>query len=91
MIEKFEEYLEKRGYSKLTPSGLPSTVYDYKKRVLKICKREGINIESLAKNISSYISKYDTYGIDFEYGKKSNSAYINALKRFEEFLKSITS
>ncbi len=90
MIGKFEEYLEKRGYSKLTPSGLPSTVYDYKKRVLKICKREGIGFENLANNISDYVIKYDKFGVDFEYGKKSKRAYINALKRFEEFLKSIT-
>lgn len=91
MIEKFEEYLEKRGYSKFTPSGLPSTTYDYKKRISKICEREEIKIEQLAKNISDYVSKYDKFGSESEFGNKSNKAYINALKRFEEFVKSIAS
>jgi len=29
MLERFKTYLIKKGYSEFTPSGKPSTVYDY--------------------------------------------------------------
>ena len=86
MLDKFEDYLEKKGYSKYTPSGLPSTTYDYRKRISRICDREGISVQSLVKNISFYVSKYDKHGIEEEFGSKSHYAYINALKRFQEFV-----
>lgn len=87
MLENFKRYLIQEGYSEYTPSGNPSTVYDYTKRINKICEREGISITQLADNIVSYVKKYDTFGSEVEFGKKSHSAFINALKRFEEFLK----
>ena len=34
------------------------------------------------------VSKYDSYGSESDYGNKSNRAYINALKRFEEYIQS---
>ena len=39
MLEKFMKYLIQQGYSEYTPSGNPSTVYDYAKRIQKICHR----------------------------------------------------
>lgn len=86
-LENFKTYLIKQGYSELTPSGNPSTVYDYGKRVENILKRERISILKLAENIDFYVSKYDTYGIEAEYGNKSHRAIINALKRFQDFCK----
>ena len=86
MIEKFKCFLIKKGYSEYTPSGNPSTVYDYVKRIEKICKREAILINELAANINSYVQKYDKFGPEEEFGKRSNNAYISALKRFEEFI-----
>lgn len=87
MLENFKSYLIKQGYSEYTPSGNPSTVYDYTKRVIKICKREGITIKQLAENINDYVEKYDTYGSEEEFGKRSHNAFINALKRFDDFNK----
>lgn len=87
MLEKFKRFLIQKGYSEYTPSGNPSTVYDYMMRVQRICERERISINQLADNISLYVKKYDTFGVDKEYGKQSHGAYINALKRFEEFKK----
>jgi hypothetical protein len=87
MLENFKIYLIKQGYSEITPSGNPSTVYDYTKRVDKICKREKITIKQLAENINAYVEKYDTYGSEEEFGKRSHNAFINALKRFEDFTK----
>lgn len=87
MLENFKRYLIQQGYSEFTPSGNPSTVYDYGKRINKICERERISIEQLANNINVYVEKYGTLGSDAEFGKRSHSSFINALKRFEEFMK----
>lgn len=87
MLENFKRYLIQQGYSEFTPSGNPSTVYDYGKRINKICERERISIEQLANNINVYVEKYGSLGSDAEFGKRSHSAFINALKRFEEFMK----
>jgi hypothetical protein len=87
MLDKFEKNLIKRGYSEVTPSGHSSTTYDYsKKRIPKICEREGISVEQLANNIKLYVEKYDDGGSESKFGKKSHDAFINALKRFEEFI-----
>jgi ribosome-binding protein aMBF1 (putative translation factor) len=59
MLENFKTYLIKKGYSEFTPSGNPSTVYDYMKRVEKIRSRENISINELSENISYYVEKYD--------------------------------
>ena len=87
MLENFKIYLIKQGYSESTPSGKPSTVYDYGKRIERICEREGISINQLADNIDVYVKKYDTFGSEVEFGKRSHNSYISALKRFEEFMK----
>lgn len=87
MLEKFKQYLIQQGYSEYTPSGHPSTVYDYGKRIEKICEREGISIKHLGDNIGVYVKKYDTFGSEEEFGKRSHNAFISALKRFEEFRK----
>lgn len=84
-MESFKRYLIQQGYSEYTPSGNPSTVYDYGKRIIKICEREGISINQLAENIGDYVEKYDNFGSEAEFGKRSHYAFINALKRFEEF------
>jgi len=89
ILDKFEKYLVERGYKQITPSGLPSTTYSYSKaRVPKICKREGVSVKQLADNIRYYIKKYDSGGSESKFGNKSNRAFINALKRFEEFINS---
>ncbi len=90
MLEKFQNYLIKQGYSEFTPSGKPSTVYDYEKRIKRICEREGISINQLADKIDVYVKKYDTFGSEEEFGKGSHSSFINALKKFEEFMKELS-
>jgi hypothetical protein len=87
ILLEFQNYLIKNNYSEFTPSGYPSTVYDYSKsRLPKICKREKINLQELADNISNYVLKYDVGGIDSDFGAQSHRAYINALKCFQKFL-----
>ena len=84
-MDKFKKYLVEKGYKSTTPSGNRSTVYDYARRIKKVCNRENITEQELTQNISLYVKKYDTNGQEAEFGRKSHSAVINALKRFEEF------
>jgi len=86
MLNQFAEYLVDRGYKQVTPSGLPSTVYDYKKRIDRVCQYEGISVDELAKNIPIIIKKYDIGGEREHIGNRSHKAVINALKRFHEFV-----
>jgi hypothetical protein len=86
MKEQFTEYLRSKGYSEQTPSGHPSTVYDYPKRIDNVCKWESVSWRELGENIEGIILKYDVGGEKEHYGNRSNRAVINALKRFSEFL-----
>lgn len=40
LAKQFELYLIRQGFSVRTPSGNPSTVYDYCKRVNRVCADE---------------------------------------------------
>ncbi|MCL2367356.1 MAG: hypothetical protein FWC72_00015 [Oscillospiraceae bacterium] len=86
MKKQFQSYLEKQGYSVVTPAGNPSTVYDYIKRIDKVCEWEHTTWAGLAQNIHSVITQYDLGGLKESLGNKSHRAVINALKRFSEFL-----
>ncbi len=86
MKEKFMDYLTKQGYSVTTPAGNPSTVYDYAKRIDKVCEWENMTWTGLAENIGAIVAQYDVGGSKEDFGLKSKSAVINALKRFQEFL-----
>lgn len=86
MKEQFYNYLVKRGYAVTTPTGNPSTVYDYTKRIEKVCEWENTTWTGLAQKISAIITMYDVGGKKEEFGRKSNCAVINALRRFSEFL-----
>ena len=76
MLERFKRYLIQQGYCEYTPSGNPSTVYDYVKRIKRVCKREGVSIEKLSDKIGFYVKKYDTLGSEAKYGKSSHNAVI---------------
>lgn len=86
MLERFKKYLIENKYSEFTPSGRPSTVYDYIKRIERIRSRENLTLSELAKNIPYYVDKYGPTGNESEFGKRSHNAFINALRRFGEFL-----
>lgn len=82
----FEQYLIDQGYAIETDSGNPSTVYSYLNAVESIRVDEGISWDALKTNISSIVPQYDVGGVKELIGAKSNKTYINALKRFAEFL-----
>lgn len=82
----FEQYLIDQGYAIETDSGNPSTVYSYLNAVESIRVDEGISWDALKTNVSSIVPQYDVGGVKELIGAKSNKTYINALKRFAEFL-----
>ena len=86
MKDKFKQWLANKGYSLETPSGKPSTVYDYAKRIDKVCQWESMVGSELAANIERIINEYNTGGVKSERGDMSRRAVINALLRFKEFL-----
>ena len=91
MIEQsFEEYLIASGYSEETPSGAKSTVNAYIKAVEYVMEEEKLAWQSLTTQISSVVSLYDIGGAKEEIGSKSNYTYINALRRFEDFVNNST-
>lgn len=85
----FMDYLAGEGYSVTTPSGNPSTVYDYAKRIGKICKREGINLYELANRINYYCDRYDVCGPEEAYGSRSSNAPRSALNCFKNYVKGL--
>lgn len=89
MRNKFETYLVNQGYKKTTPSGRPSTTYDYIKRIDYVCRQENVDWQSLANRIDSIVQLYGKGGPKEALGKKSHSSVVNALKRFEEFIKQL--
>lgn len=48
-LDMFEQWLKGQGYSSITPSGNPSTVQDYVKRVKQICDNEKLTVDELIK------------------------------------------
>ena len=83
--QQFEKYLISKGYKTTTPSGHPSTVYDYIKRIDKVCEWESCSWEQLIINISTIVKDYDIGGSKEELGNKSHNSVINALKRLHEY------
>ena len=89
MKEAFKKYLIDRGYKYVTPSGNPSTVDDYCNRVDRITAEENLPGEEVAERIDDCLPYYDKGGRKQYIGEKSHRSFINALKRFSEFVKSL--
>lgn len=83
--EQFYQYLVKEGFSDRTPTGNPSTTYDYTKRIERVCKEESLSWEELLNSIDIIVTQYDKGGTKEELGKQSKSAVINALKQYQLF------
>lgn len=89
MKEQFESYLVSQGYKEFNDKGQKSTVYSYSNAVNKVCQYEGLGWFELASDIDNIVAKYDIGGEKEEIGNRSKKTYINALKRFREFIKLI--
>lgn len=87
LLMAFKDYLIENGYREYTPSGHPSTVYDYIKRIEKVLWSERISIFELNETIDSICEEYDVGGSKENLGNASHRAVINALKQYRNFIK----
>ncbi len=85
-LDDFEEYLVKTGKKRFTPQGALSTAPQYKIAVKEIIRREKMLLKDFCANINSIIVDYDTGGEKEKLGEKGHRTWINALKRFKEYL-----
>lgn len=90
ILDKFEIWLQNKGYSSVTPSGHPSTTYDYVKRVKKVASEEGMEVQELAECIDDILPQYSANGVKAAKGAESNSTVFNALKQFKNFIDECT-
>ena len=80
--------VKKMGYREITPSGLPSTIYSYVCAIKQVMRKEAIDTWSeLADEIGRLVLDYGEYGKFRDFGAKSNATVINALERFEDYLR----
>ena len=84
MQEQFIKYLREGGNGKIYT---PSTTYQYLRAVEKVCALECFSLEDLAQNIDCIIGRYERGGEDADFGETSHRTVINALYRFQEFVK----
>lgn len=82
----FIKYLIDRGYKEYTPSGHPSTVYDYVKRIEQVISWENYDgWKDVERNISDLCLEYGIGGKKEKLGKISHNSVISAIRRFSEF------
>ena len=86
MKKLFVQFLIEKGYKEFTPSGHPSTVYDYSKRIDSICEWEGISWERLAEDVKNILPQYEKGGEKEALGAKSHNAVRSALRCFAQFV-----
>ena len=87
MKKKFEQFLIDAGYKEYTPSGHPSTVYDYIKRIDFVCEVEHTDWCGLSQKIDSILPQYEEGGSKEQLGSKSHNAVRSALRCFHTFSK----
>lgn len=74
----FRNWLIKQGYSQITPSGKPSTIYDYIKKIDRVCKNERYeDWDTLAS---------DLYFVILDYKNEMKDKYVTALIRLNVFV-----
>lgn len=88
VLQSFYDYLIRTGKTE-------NTSYDYTKRVERICKEFGIDVNDLYHRQSNYsiddlIGMYEC-GAKAEENKEKHNAPLSALKRFKDYMNQIIS
>ena len=86
ILDKFEVWLQYKGYSSVTPSGHPSTTSKYVKGVKKVASEEGMDVQELAECIDDILPQYSANGVKADKGAKSHHTVLDALKQFKNFI-----
>ena len=79
MLNEFKNWLLNRNYK-------PSTALDYQGRIERLCRKEAITLDFLAKNIATILPKYEIAGAKSSYGKRSHTSVRQALRNFKMFV-----
>ena len=79
MLNEFKNWLLNRNYK-------PSTALDYQGRIERLCRKEAITLDFLAKNIATILPEYETAGAKSSYGKRSHTSVRQALRNFKMFV-----
>lgn len=87
--ELFKIYLINAGLAVVTPSGLPSTVFDYMDKIEKVIyyERYRYGWKEVVINIEQLVIDYDWGGRKQDFGKIKGSIVLPALKKFNQFVK----
>ena len=79
MLKNFENWLLAQNYK-------PSTAFDYKGRIERLCRKEEFTLAYLVENIALILPEYEINGKKSSYGKRSHTSVRQALRRFKMFL-----
>lgn len=82
----YEKYLILEGKRVTTPSGKPSTVYNYSNAVENVRQSENLDWNELVDQIENIVALYGPGGRKEKEGKKSKCTVINALRAFVRFV-----
>ena len=86
----FEYYLVKNEYSEVSDKGNDSTVFDYSKRVISICKQEGYSsLDEFLPNLREIITEIDNGTDKTKNGTLLDKNDKSALRKFNEFILNI--
>ena len=79
MLNEFKNWLLNRNYK-------PSTALDYQGRIERLCRKEAITLDFLAKNIATILPEYEIAGAKSSYGRRSHTSVRQALRNFKMFV-----
>ena len=79
MLNEFKNWLLNRNYK-------PSTALDYQGRIERLCRKEAITLDFLAKNIATILPEYEIAGAKSSYGRRSHTSVRQALRSFKMFV-----
>jgi len=68
----------------------PSTALDYQGRIERLCRKEAITLDFLAKNIATILPEYEIAGAKSSYGKRSHTSVRQALRNFKMFVSMVS-
>lgn len=84
---EFRNYLANK--ARTTTTGMPyspNTVYQYVNALNKICKTEGLDWRGLFNKVNGIRKEYEIGGCKEHLGETGHKTWINAIRRFDEFV-----
>ena len=86
MQNTYTTWLQNQGYSLLTPSGRPSSIYDYLRGIKRVCREENIVLEEAAEHIDELSRLYRRGGQYESIGRKISGSVAASVAQFKKFV-----